>query len=959
WAVMVSLAAVWRAAGVEPDAVVGHSQGEIAAAAVAGILSLEDAAKVVALRSRTLAALAGHGGMLSIAEPVDAVRRRIAAFGDRLSIAAVNGPSATVVSGEPGALRELQASCGDAVRTRMIPVDYASHGPQVERLRDEILAVLGGITPTAAEIPMVSALTGDWLAGPELDAGYWYSSLRETVEFDRAIGVLSDSGHGVFVECSPHPVLIQAVDAAVTVGTLRRDDGGARRLMASFAEAFVNGVAVDWSMVLGGGRTVCLPTYAFQRRFFWPSAQEPAGMRGAPEADAEFWAAVEGGDLVEFAARLNVDSAGLGDVLPVLADYRRRSHADAAVADWRYRVSWVPVTESSVALSGRWLVLGAGTDADAVRATLAERGAEVLRDTGQADIAGVVSVLPEGPAAIAELIRELGAAGVVAPLWVLTRGAVGTGVNDPVTAVDQAQVWGLGVVAALELGDRWGGLIDLPVVLDGRAGSRLVSVLAGGGEDQVAIRPSGIVGRRLVRASRPVAGRTWSPGGAVLVTGGTGGVGAITAEWVVGRGAGRVVLTSRSGPAAGGVAELAASLAAAGAVVDVVACDVAARPALTGLLEWIDASGIALSSVVHAASVGAQIPVDQVTASDLSHVLAAKARGAALLDELTADRELDAFILFSSGAGTWGSGGLSAYAAANAFLDALCDNRRSRGLVATSLVWGLWAGVGMAAGEGGDRLLDSGMEAIDAERGMRALGQAVDADEGVVVVAGFDWEHFVPTYTLRRSSPLLSALPEVRKVLAAEESVVSESGGSELALRLRGMSQGEQRQTLTEMVRAHAAAVLGYDSVDAVLPQRAFKDLGFDSVGAVALRNRLASAAGVRLPSTLVFDYPNAAALAEFIRDELVGTPGGDEGDTVSTALDRLALALESVDGGSDTRQDITERMQTMLSRWLSGGTPSESATPTEVGRETVADQLVNASADEVLDFINKELGGA
>ncbi|WP_430792109.1 type I polyketide synthase, partial [Actinoplanes sp. G11-F43] len=479
WAVMVSLAAVWRAAGVQPDAVVGHSQGEIAAAAVAGILSLEDAAKVVALRSRALTVLAGHGGMLSIAESVAVVRDRIAGFGDRLSIAAVNGPSATVVSGEPGALDELQAACGDAVRTRLIPVDYASHGPQVEQLRAEILAALDEIVPRPGAMPMVSALTGEWLAGPELDAGYWYSSLRETVEFDRAVRVLTDSGHGVFVEVSPHPVLIPAVDAAVTVGSLRRDDGGVRRLMASFAEAFVNGVAVDWSKVLGGGRTVCLPTYAFQRRFFWPSAQEPAGMRGAPEADAEFWAAVEGGDLVEFAARLNVDSAGLGDVLPVLADYRRRRQSDAAVADWRYRVSWVAVVESSAAvLSGKWLVVGDG--AGVVGSVLAQRGAEVVDDIGQADITGVVSVLPEGPAAIAELIRELAAAGVVAPLWVLTRGAVGTGVNDPVTAVDQAQVWGLGVVAALELGDRWGGLIDLPVVLDGRAGSRLVSVLAGG-----------------------------------------------------------------------------------------------------------------------------------------------------------------------------------------------------------------------------------------------------------------------------------------------------------------------------------------------------------------------------------------------------------------------------------------------------------------------------------------------
>ncbi|WP_290443994.1 beta-ketoacyl synthase N-terminal-like domain-containing protein, partial [Streptomyces sp. MP131-18] len=244
---------------------------------------------------------------------------------------------------------------------------------------------------------------------------------------------------------------------------------------------------------------------------------------------------------------------------------------------------------------------------------------------------------------------------------------------------------------------------------------------------------------------------------------------------------------------------------------------------------------------------------------------------------------MDAFMLFSSGAGTWGSGGLSAYAAANAYLDALCDSRRGRGLVASSVAWGLWAGVGMAASDGGERLVDFGMEGIDAERGMRALGQVLDAGEGSIAVAGFDWAQFVPTYTLRRPSPLLSALPEVREILAAEAEAEAEPGvladTSELAARLSGMPVGEQRQVLTDLVRSNAAAVLGHDAAADVLPQRAFKDLGFDSVGAVELRNRLSAAAGVRLPSTMVFDYPNAAALAEYMRGELVGSPeSGSEG---------------------------------------------------------------------------------
>ncbi|NJQ06400.1 SDR family NAD(P)-dependent oxidoreductase, partial [Streptomyces lonarensis] len=901
WAVMVSLAAVWEATGVVPDAVVGHSQGEIAAAAVAGILSLEDAAKVVALRSRTLAALAGRGGMLSIAESADAVRERIAPFGARLSIAAVNGPRATVVSGEPEALREVQESCGESVRTRMVPVDYASHSPQVDELRDEILSVLAGIAPREARIPMVSALSGEWLNGPEMDPGYWFASLRETVEFDRAIQILGEAGHGVFVEASPHPVLAGAIGDSleerfpVVVGTLRREDGGAERLLTSFAEAYVKGVGVDWAGILGGGTVVDLPTYAFEHRHYWPQTPHPV-LGEVSEGDAEFWAAVEGGDLDELAAALNVDGGRLGEVLPALADYRKRSRVDATVADWRYRITWAPVAESQAVLSGTWLVVGTGADAESVATVLAERGAEIVTAAGPDEIdasvtagaAGVISTLTlddtplagdrivsAGLVSTMDLMRALEAAGVEAPLWVLTRGAVGTGAGESVTSPVQAQTWGLGVVAGLELAGRWGGLIDLPEEFDARTGARLVAVLADGGEDQVALRARGVLGRRLERAGRPVVRAEWAPRGTVLVTGGTSGVGAITAEWVVGRGAERVVLTSRSGPGARGVAELAASIATAGAAVDVVASDAGDRETTGALLDWIDATGPALSSVMHAAGVGGGKPVTEIEAADLASLLSAKAGGAAALDELTADRELDAFVLFSSGAGTWGSGGLGAYAAANAYLDALCESRRARGAVATSIAWGLWSGVGMAAGEGGERLSGNGMEGIDAKRGMRALGQVLDAGEGAMTIAGFDWEQFVPTYTLYRPSPLLSALPEVREILAAEARTSTTVVGSELVGRLTAMSVGDQRRELTDLVRANAAAVLGYESAQDVLPQRAFRDLGFDSVGAVELRNRLATAAGVRLPSTMIFDYPNAAALAEFMRGELVGAADG------------------------------------------------------------------------------------
>ncbi|WSY11404.1 acyltransferase domain-containing protein [Embleya sp. NBC_00896] len=281
WAVLVSLAEVWRSFGVVPDAVVGHSQGEIAAAVVAGGLSLEDGARVVALRSRAIVALSGRGGMASVALPVDEVRERIAGFGERVSVAAVNGPAQVVVSGEPDALAELVAVVtAEGGRARLIPVDYASHSAQVEEIRARIVADLAGIAPVSGPIPVWSTVTGDWIDTAVLDAGYWVTNLRETVRFEEATRGLAAAGHGVFVEVSPHPVLIAAIEATleeagheapVVVGTLRRDQGGAQRLYTSLAELWVRGVGVDWTAAYTEHQPqrVDLPTYPFQRKRYW------------------------------------------------------------------------------------------------------------------------------------------------------------------------------------------------------------------------------------------------------------------------------------------------------------------------------------------------------------------------------------------------------------------------------------------------------------------------------------------------------------------------------------------------------------------------------------------------------------------------------------------------------------------------------------------------------------------
>ncbi|MGW7009002.1 type I polyketide synthase, partial [Streptomyces sp. NPDC054933] len=280
WAVMVSLAEVWRAHGVRPAAVVGHSQGEIAAACVAGALSLEDGARVVALRSRAITALSGRGGMVSVSQPVDNARERLGAWGGRLSVAAVNGPNSVVVSGDSGALDELVAECeAEGVRARRVPVDYASHSVHVERIHDELQQALAPITPVSAEVPFYSTVTGELIDTTALDAGYWYRNLRQTVEFERAIRRLLVDGRRVFVEVSAHPVVTMGVQetideaevAASAIGTLRRDEGGMERFLLSLGEAYAHGATVDWEVFFAGtgAQRVELPTYAFQRQRYW------------------------------------------------------------------------------------------------------------------------------------------------------------------------------------------------------------------------------------------------------------------------------------------------------------------------------------------------------------------------------------------------------------------------------------------------------------------------------------------------------------------------------------------------------------------------------------------------------------------------------------------------------------------------------------------------------------------
>ncbi len=901
-ALEIAYAELLRSVGIEPDAVVGHSMGEVAAACIAGALDIDQAMQVVCTRSALMRRVSGQGAMALVDLPMAELRGRLAGLEDRLSVAASNGPRSSVISGVPDAIRAAMASLeGDEVFCRLVKVDVASHSPQMEPLAAELARALDGLSSGPVRLPIYSTVLGCRAEGEAFGAGYWARNLREPVLFGGSVSLLAGDGVTVFVELGPHPILLpsvqQTVPSATTIACARRDEPEQAAFLTVLGSLWVAGAPIDWRRVMPeGGATVQLPLYPWQRERHWADAAEmrPAGA----------------------AAPLD------------------RSLPDAEVRSWLYRLEWKP---SEIPAAGgfaakatpRWIVVTSDEAmGSAVAGAFAATGgvAEVssvreLEAVFRAQAAGArqsygIVVLAEddqdSPFLPLRMLQSYLASAEVSSgsahprFWFVTRGAQSVRRDQAErVSVNQAALWGAARVVAEEHPDLLGGLVDLDP--DGTSAANAVAlvreIMAASGQVQVAVRSDGRYLPRLAPAGRSLVFNdvNWRDDAAYLVTGGLGGVGMHVARAMAASGARRLILLGRtplparelwsatpSDTAAGERVAAVRALEAMGVAVHTSAVDVGDEPHLRRFLDQYAAEGWPpIRGVVHAAATFDTRLVEALDRQSFDAVVAPKLHGAQLLDRLLP--ELDLFTLFSSTGAFLPLPGGANYAAANAGLDALAQDRRARGLPALSIAWCPWENTGAIKGLSGQartaEFARRGVLALSPERCSSLFIALRGCTDSTIAVFPADLKRFQQAHTAR-------SLLLFRDLLADQFETAIEP--TRLPSQLASASVPERRQILETLVKDAVARVLKI-APGRLDPRKPLGNMGLNSLMAMELRNRLEIALDRPLSATLAWNYPTIDILV----DHLAGgaaplrpvEPSPTDGDLVRSLVELAALS--------------------------------------------------------------------
>jgi reducing polyketide synthase SwnK len=866
FALEVALWRLWTSWGVQPDVVLGHSIGELAAAHVAGVMDLPDACRLVAARGRLMQDLPTQGSMVSLEASDSEVVEAIRSLGieDSAHIAAHNTPTQTVASGDVDAVEVLTAHFLSLSRkSKKLDVSHAFHSHHMHGMLEPFRAVAETVKFKPATLPIVSTLTGRQAGADELaKPDYWIQQARGAVKFNDGVQTLAGLGVNVFLELGPRPVLCGLGAACLDGDTMSsttwlpslvptKEDIAV--IQRSLAEMHTRHVPVDWLAYFRpfGCRRVPLPTHAFQR---------------------ERWRPVGGGWQLEQAQGTNVNQ------IPTAVD--------PVISQYEFEIRWQSVTAGSDDLelaggslaNGSWGISSPAGDVPwelEVTSSLQRAGLTVHKIDGPGSSRGLDGLVclwdynADAATQAYELMtkslqhfQSAASVGSRTPMVWITRNAVGARPDDTAAGLGASTLWGLLRTGRMEHPELRVRIIDL----DGRpfTDDTLARALVLGGECEFAIRNGQLLVPRMQRVEalpQLAHHRLLRRDGAVLITGGLGGIGRHIARWLASKhGIRDIVITSRHGMKARGAGDLVAELSELGAKATVVASNIANLAEVQGIMKLFDENR-PLRGVVHAAGVLDDGVIQSLTPRRCAATFGPKVDGAWHLHSLTRDMDLDLFMVTSSISGIMGSTGRANYSAANIFLDSLMQMRRSEGLPATSVALGLWGGEGMSGNLSRMervRYARFGLDPLEPSHGLALFEQAVRSERAVTVAAAYDLDRLQSYYEDRGETP-----PLFRALLGQEESASLDiSGDRDLREVLAEAPETQHVAIALSMVRETVAKTLGFKSptdLDVDLP---LQQVGVDSLTAVMIRNKLVNLTGLSLTPRIVFEHANLSALS-------------------------------------------------------------------------------------------------
>ncbi|CCK52908.1 Phenolpthiocerol synthesis type-I polyketide synthase PpsB [Mycobacterium canettii CIPT 140060008] len=866
----LTLTELWRSYGVQPDLVIGHSMGEVAAAVVAGALTPAEGLRVTATRARLMAPLSGQGGMALLGLDAAATEALIADY-PQVTVGIYNSPRQTVIAGPTEQIDELIARVRAQNRfASRVNIEVAPHNPAMDALQPAMRSELADLTPRTPTIGIISTTYADLHTQPIFDAEHWATNMRNPVRFQQAIasaGSGADGAYHTFIEISAHPLLTQAIadtledahrptkSAAkyLSIGTLQRD---ADDTVTFRTNLYTADIAHPPHTCHPPEPHPTIPTTPWQHTHHWIATTHPS--TAAPEDP--------GSNKVVANGQSTSESRALEDWCHQLAWPIR----PAVSADPPSTAAWLVVADNELCHE---LARAADSRVDSLSPPALAAGSDpaALLDA----LRGVDNVLyaPPVPGELLDIesayqvfhaTRRLAAAMVassataISPpkLFIMTRNA------QPISEGDRANpghavLWGLGRSLALEHPEIWGGIIDLDDSMPAELAVRHVLTAAHGtdGEDQVVYRSGARHVPRLQRRTLPGKPVTLNADASQLVIGATGNIGPHLIRQLARMGAKTIVAMARK---PGALDELTQCLAATGTDLIAVAADATDPAAMQTLFDRFGTELPPLEGIYLAAFAGRPALLSEMTDDDVTTMFRPKLDALALLHRLSLKSPVRHFVLFSSVSGLLGSRWLAHYTATSAFLDSFAGARRTMGLPATVVDWGLWKSLADVQKDATQISAESGLQPMADEVAIGALPLVMNPDAAVAtVVVAADWPLLAAAYRTR------GALRIVDDLLPAPEDVGK--GESEFRTSLRSCPAEKRRDMLFDHVGALAATVMGMPPTEPLDPSAGFFQLGMDSLMSVTLQRALSESLGEFLPASVVFDYPTVYSLTDYL----------------------------------------------------------------------------------------------